>query len=264
MAIMAPNGKSRKSLTIAAFTALEVLRSRFLVVLGVAFLVILVLTWLAGAAAVTEAAAIRTALLASMLRLGAAFLLAIFVVSSIAREQSDKGNELILSLAIPRHAYFLGKLVGYSGVAIGIAALATVIVWLHARQAGALWWGASLAAELIIIVATSLLCMMTLSQVPAAIAAVAAFYLLARSIGSIQLMAHGPLRDPDAVSSVFIARLVDLLAVLLPDLYRFADTRWLLYGDGSPASLAPLLAQAAIYVVLLSAAGLFDLYRRNF
>jgi ABC-type Na+ efflux pump permease subunit len=186
------------------------------------------------------------------------------VVSSVAREQADKGSDLVLALAIPRRTYYLGKLTGYLLVSLGISAFATVLIILHAPPAPAAMWGTSLLAELAIIVAASLLCMMTLSQVPAATSAAAGFYLLARTMGAVQLIAHGPLRDPNSVSSAFMAKAVDALAFMLPDLYRFTDTRWLLYGEGSISTLTPLLLQALIYVALLGAAGLFDLYRRNF
>lgn len=261
---MAPNSIWRKSRRIAAFTALEAIRSRFLVVLGAVFLALLLLTELAGASAVTESGQIRSALLAALLRVAAVFLVALFVVSSVAREQADKGSDAVLSLAIPRHTYYFGKLFGYLAVALCIAALAGALIALHAPLASAAMWGVSLFAELAIVVAASLLCMMTLSQVPAAIAAVAGLYLLARVMGAVQLIAHGPLRDPSAVSSSFMAHAVDALAFMLPDLYRFTDTQWLLYGAQSVSVLAPLLLQSLIYVVLLGSAGLFDLYRRNF
>ena len=38
---------------------------------------------------------------------------------------------------------------------------------------------------------------------------------------------------------------------------------WLAYHGGGPETLAPVLAQTAIYVSLLSAMGLFDLYRKE-
>ena len=70
--------------------------------------------------------------------------------------------------------------------------------------------------------------------------------------------------DPGALSSRVIAWLVDGIAFLLPDLYRFTPSEWLAYNTGSVEALAPVLAQTAVYVTLLTGAALFDLYRKNF
>jgi len=51
--------------------------------------------------------------------------------------------------------------------------------------------------------------------------------------------------------------------LLLPHLDSFTRTEWLLYHTGSLAALAPIAAQTAIFVSLMAAAALFDLYRKN-
>ena len=38
---------------------------------------------------------------------------------------------------------------------------------------------------------------------------------------------------------------------------------WLVYHDGGAADLLAIAAQTAIYVALMAAAGLFDLYRKR-
>ena len=55
---------------------------------------------------------------------------------------------------------------------------------------------------------------------------------------------------------------IDALALLLPHLDRFTRGDWLVYHDGGVADLAGIAAQTAIYVALLAAAALFDLYRK--
>ena len=93
---------------------------------------------------------------------------------------------------------------------------------------------------------------------------VTGFYLLARTIDAIRLMARDPLTGTGTIVSDLIARLVDGLAYLLPDLGKFAHSDWLIYQTASGAEIALVLAQTGIYVGLLIAAGLFDLYRKNF
>lgn len=50
---------------------------------------------------------------------------------------------------------------------------------------------------------------------------------------------------------------------MLPRLDDFTRTDWLVYHSGGWAALGPLAAQTLIYLALLTAAALFDLYSRN-
>ena len=54
------------------------------------------------------------------------------------------------------------------------------------------------------------------------------------------------------------------LALAMPALDRMTDTAWLLQGAPGAAALSGLAGQAALYVVLIGAAAMFDLYRKNF
>src|SRR5207342_1355428 len=102
--------------------------------------------------------------------------------------------------------YYLGKLAGYAGLAVVAAAAATatlavpsVVTKLLALTGLVLHgspppsalplWGTSLACELFLIVSLTLFCTLTFAQIMPAVSFVAAFYLLARSIGAIRLIA---------------------------------------------------------------------------
>jgi hypothetical protein len=92
--------------------------------------------------------------------------------------------------------------------------------------------------------------------------AVLAFYLLARSISTIRLLGASPILESTAFSHRFMVWLTDAIAFVLPDLQRFTRTDWIVYGAGWQ-ELLPVLMQTVIYAVLLTAAGLFDLYRKD-
>lgn len=254
----------RQTKTIAGFTALEARRGRLLRLMAATLLAAFLLSEIAAAASVTESNAIRLAFLASTLRVAAVFVVAAFIAGSIAREQADKGSEMVLSLPLPRHVYYLGKLAGFAVIAVVIVVLYALLVALHSPFTQALLWAASLLCELLIIVAFTLLCSFTFAQVPVVLSAVAAFYLLSRTMEAIRLMSRGPLVDATEPSSRLIAAIVDGIAYVLPDLGRFTPTDWLVYQSGGIGELVGIAAQTAIYVTLLVAAGLFDLYRRNF
>lgn len=248
--------------TIARYTVLEALRSRLL------WLFVLAACGAAGLAgflqqlALTESNAVQAALLAAALRLASVFLLATFIVTSMTREAADKGLELLLALPMPRWAYLLGKLLGYAVLAAVPAVLFGALMALFAAPAQAALWALSLLGELWIVAAFSLLCAASLQQALPALAAASGFYVLARMLGSLQLLAHGP-QAGQAWPQQAMAGAIDVLALLLPRLDDFTRTEWLLYATGDLSALAGVAAQTAIYVALLAGCALCDFYRRN-
>ena len=255
---------ARQVRAIAGLTLLEALRGSLLWLVALILLAGLGLAELLGALAITETRQTQAAILGAVLRLAAVLVTSLFVITSVVREQNDKVLELYLSLPLPRAAYYLGKLAGFAACAGVAAALLGALLLVYAPPVQVLLWTLSLFAELLVVVAASLLALFTFSQVTVALSVVLAFYFLARGMGAIQLMSQGPLVDPGALSSRVIAGLVDGIAFLLPDLYRFTPSEWLAYGTGSVADLGLVLAQTAVYVTLLAGAALFDLYRKNF
>ena len=255
--------RESKILTIAYYTFLEATRNR-LVWLVVAFVVIgFGLAQFVSEIAITESASFQSSLLAAMLRFFAVFTIALFVITSMVREFDDKGLELVLSLPIPRYHYFLGKLLGFSALAVMTAVLCGATLLVHVPAGQVALWVISLSCELLIVTALSLLCLFTFSQVTLALCAVMAFYLLSRSIEAIQLMARNPIVSSDTWSQRLIEHFIDGIAYLLPDLARFTSSEWLVYHTGGPEDLVPIAMQCLVYLALLSGAALFDLYRKN-
>ncbi len=249
---------------IARLCLVEAWRTRFFVlVIAIGLLVSTIAAFLAALAA-TESDAVRAGTLGGGLRILAAAIFVLFVVNSMAREFREKGLELALSLPIDRTQYYLGKLLGFSLIAVLVATIcAAAAGWVTAWGA-ALAWSFALACELTILAALSLLVVMTFTQTPAALAVIGGVYILARAIAAFQLMGSGPLAPTGALSQQVINRVLDGLAFILPELHRFAASEWLIYGHVTLADLGAVFGQTVIYVPLLSAAALFDLWRRNF
>ena len=224
---------------IATQVLLEALRNRLAWVLAGLTALALGLAAFIGALTLTETVQVQTALSAALLRICAVFLVAGMVVTSMAREAADKGQEMLLALPVPRAAYLFGKLGGFALAAAIPALLFGALALLVAPALPAFVWTVSLLCELWIVAAFALLCALGIGNTLAALAATLAFYLLSR-IGTI-----------------------DVVSALLPRLDRFTRAEWLVYGDAGLAQLAPVLGQSAIYVALLGAAALFDLYRKN-
>lgn len=248
--------------TIARYTLLEALRNRLLWLLLLMAAGAVAVSGFLNELALTESRQLQAALLGAVLRLAAVFLVATFVVTSMARESSDKGLELLMALPLPRAVYLFGKLAGFGALALLPALLFGALGLFFAPPAQAALWAFSLLCECWIVAAFSVLCMLTLSQVLPALAAAFAFYLLARVIAALQLLGHGAASVQSASQQALNAG-IDALALLLPHLDQFTRSDWLVYHSGGTAELAAIAVQTAIYVTLLAAAALFDLHRKH-
>jgi hypothetical protein len=253
--------KLNAPLTIARYTLLEAAHNRFGALLALVVLCGFLGAQFVGELAITESRQVQAALLGVFLRLVLVFVVGLFVITSISREFNDKIVELMFSLPLPRAGYYTGKLMGYGAVAVLAALPALLLVLLFTEPAGALLWGLSLALELMLAVAVALLFAFAFTQVTLAFTAFAGFYLLARVIEAIRLMAEQPVAAGPA--HAWLARLVEAIAYLLPDLDRFTRGEWLAYPGLYWADLGAVAIQTGIYLALLTGVALFDLYRRN-
>jgi ABC-type Na+ efflux pump permease subunit len=217
-----------------------------------------------GDLAITEHRITQVSVLGAFLRLSAVVIVTMFVVSSTVRELQDKTLEMILAMPIHRSSYYLGKLTGFIHVSAIIAAIFSTILLLYASADQVMIWGISLFFELILVVAMGLVMLFTFKQIPAAVTGVFVIYAASRSATSIYLMSKYPIISHTTISQKFMDGFVEFLTWLLPDLHRFTQTEWLAHGTGSIGLLMPVITQAIIYLVFLSAIALFDFYRKNF
>jgi len=221
-------------------------------------------TFFVEALAITEGTRIRAGIYASAMRLACVFIAGLYVLVSVAREFNDKGLDVLLALDLPRSQYVLGRLAGFVAIAASIAVVAALpLAWLAAPAAAAQWM-ISLGLELAIVVALALFCIMAFNQLTPAASFVLAFYLLARSLTAIRLMGAHPLAGGDTLSHQVIQYTVEALALVMPALDAWTQTAWLVNEPASWSTLAQLAGQSALYVTLLAAATIFDLYRKNF
>lgn len=253
----------RSAFTIARFLLLEAMRDRFTLLIIAGLMLASLVAIFVGELAITESAGMQAAILAFTLRLFAVFTLSLFIISSMLRELNDKGFELILSHPVNRATYYLGKFSGYAIIALLVTLCATACITVFIPGNNLLFWALSLYCELLIVASLSLLCLFTLNNITQAFTVVAGFYLLARSIQTIQLISGAPILDQQSMSHQFMQAVIGLLAYIIPDLQRFTQTDWLLYGLSDSADIFTVVIQTLIYVILLSTAGLFDLYRKE-
>ena len=124
-------------------------------------------------------------------------------------------------------------------------------------------WALSLLCEQLLMACFSFLCVLTFANVAWCVLLVMAFYLLARSMETLQLLSASPLLTADGAFPEVMYLLVNAVSLLLPDLHAFTRSDWLLYGI-EWNDVTVVVTQTLIYLVVLASAALFDLYRKNF
>jgi Cu-processing system permease protein len=253
----------RQIFILANYVIVEALRTRFFIVITILLAIGFGLALFLGQIAIIEGQSIQSSLLAAFLRISAIYVVSLFVITSVVREFNDHTIMLWFSLPIPRSVYFFGKLSGFFSVACVITVFFSAILILYANIQQVGLWAISLLCELLIVTTVSMLCVLTFHQTIQAFSAVLGFYILARSIDAIQLMTYSPLLNSDSWSDQFVNGLTRLLATLLPNFENFTPSEWLVYNTGNWENLSPIIVQTMIYVTLLIAMSLFDLYRKN-
>lgn len=253
----------RQIRTLAIYVIQEALLTRFFAVILILLLLGFGLTAFLGQVAIIERQGIQCSLLAAFLRLSAIYVMSLFVITSMVREFNGHMLFLWLSLPMRRSTYFLGKLVGFILVFSCVALIFSSALLVYAPYEQVILWGISLWCELLIVTCVSFFCVLTMHQMLQAFSTVVGFYIVARSIEAIQLMAQSPLNSSDLWQDKLIDGLIQLLAMLLPNLERFTQTGWLVYHSGGFNDLLMVAGQTVIYVILLIMMSLFDLYRKN-
>ncbi len=251
-------------LAISRYAFLEVRRTRLLPLLVFALCGVFALAFFVSELAVTESLRMQTTFYAAAARLAAVFIVVVHVLGSMTREFDDKGLDVLLALDLPRSHYILGKLGGFLAIGAVAGALASApLVWM-AQPAAAAQWGMALVLELSVVIAFALFCVVTFGQFMPSAAAVLAFYVLARSLTAIRLMSANPISGADTLSHEAGRWMVEGLALITPALDQWPQTAWLIDTSTSWNTVALLLLEATLYVVLLTAAAMVDFHRRNF
>ena len=253
----------QKIVTLARFTLLEALRTRLLWLFLIALAAVYGAGYFAQELAITESARVQIVFSATASRLVAVFVLSLFILTTVVREFNDKGLELTLSFDLRRADYILGRLLGFALIALAMALLAGLPQLILAPLSAALQWSCALALELALIAALSLFCVMTFTQLMPAASFVAGFYLLARSLSAIRLISDTSVVGYNVHSREVMGWLVDALALVLPALDRFSQSAWLVDSAAGWSAVGACAVQAALYTTLLTAAAMFDFYRRN-
>jgi ABC-type transport system involved in multi-copper enzyme maturation permease subunit len=255
---------SNRIATIGRYTVLEALRTRLPALTAVSIGLIFVASFFVREISITESARLQTSFYAGIARFAMFFLAALHVIASISREFHEKGLDMALALDLPRSHYVLGKLAGFLAIAAALAVAAGIPLLNLAGWEAAAQWSLSLALELAIVASLSLFCVVTFASLMPAASFVLAFYVLARTLTAVRLIGGNPVSGADALSHQVMRGLVEALALVVPPLDRWTRTEWLVDQTGSWTALAAIAGHTLVFGIVITAAAVFDMHRRNF
>lgn len=216
------------------------------------------------ALAPTDGASHRIAFYAATARLGLLVSFCLPIIVHTVRDAEQGWFEMLLSRALPRSALVLARYAGHAIAGVVLAIVACLPLCAAVSPSTAFAWGFALGCELALMGAVALTAALGLRHVTLAFGAVLAFYALARSSATITRLAQDPLAAGGGPFDTWVARGVDGLGLLVPDLARYAETAWLLYGSVDAAALVAIAGQSVLYVCLALTVGCIDFARRNF
>jgi len=254
---------NKTAFCIAKFTALEVFHNRILWLALSSAIIAIGLGLFGHSLAITESWHIQTSFMSASLRFFAILIVCLVVVTTLSRELNDKSLEMVLSLAIKRSTYYFGKLLGFSFIIFSLAIFFGVCMLIATPFDNTLIWTLSLFCELFLVMCFSLLCAMTIRQIPIAIVTVLGFYFLTRTIGSAILMMNASLQITTSAANSMMSTVLQSISVVIPDLSHFTNSDWLIYGDANWHTLSAILLQTFIYSFLIISASLIDFYRKS-
>lgn len=250
---------------LVTYVLMAALRDRLIVSLAILVIVGSSIAVFIGSSAVVEKALFAAVFTAAGLRFAGVAGLVLFVVFYLRRAFDTKDVEFLLARPLSRTGFLLSHAAAFSVLAVfmaGAVVLAVAVLLPEGAGSGALLlWGASLAAEFVIMANAALFFSMVLSSAVGGVMAAGALYVLARLMGEILGILDTAQELPfySLLSTVMKA-----VSLIVPRLDLMGQTSWLLYGAGGGIGLSFVLAQGVIYTAFLVCAALVDLTRRQF
>lgn len=246
---------------LARYTWIQAWRSRWPLLALATVVVALVCGVFFASLAITESTATFVAITAAAARIIGVCALSFFVIALVMRDRQERALESLLALPVSRGHYYLGRWLGMVLLAASQVLLLAPLIWSTTPAVAGNAWLVAYGCELIIVGSFSLLCAITLRQLPLALFATLGFYALARSVAALVAMASHPVLPDQGVASAAVLWLAQSIAAVLPDL-SYAASASLVY-DAEGYGVSAMLMQTLIYTAMLVGAGLVDMYRRE-
>lgn len=249
--------------TLAQYSLYEGWRGHVFLTSVLLVLICAALAEFSGLLVLTDTWQTRVAIYAFTARISLVSVIAIYVINSLIRDRIDKQTEWHLSIDSPRYAYLYGRVTGFLVTGLLMAIVTGIYPLLYAQNMDVLLWLSSLYAEIAVVIMLAVFIAVTFNNSVLGFITAGAFYILARNIGNFILISQSPVLEGENETVNIASRIIETVHYVIPDFWQYADSRWLLYGDGSLAGLSAILVEALIFSLLLLFAASIDLYRKN-
>lgn len=186
--------------------------------------------------------------------------LTIFIAFHVQRMFETREIEAVLSRALSRTKFILAYWIGFSVLAVFLAAIFAALILVFAGAGpGPLLWAGTLMAECIIVVAVAIFAGLMLERATSTVLFTVGFYALSRLSGFFIAVRKNIAED----GSEAINRVLDVITLFIPRLDLFAQTKWLVYAP-APSEMSFAGAQALLFLALILSAAMYDLSRKEF
>ena len=249
------------------YILITAVRDRFVAAIVLALLSAVLSAALLGSSAVAEGQALALAFAGEGVRVILVLGLITFISFHVRRLHETREIEAILARPIARWTLVLACFAAYSVIALALAVLATPLLalLLGAGGLGLAEWQISMMLECLLVVGLALFAAMALESATAAVLVALGFYLLGRSAAVFRAIADagtGAL-DQDYLN-LGAYWVTEAIALVMPRLDLFGQSRWLVYGPGGGWGLSEMAVQTLIFAPLLLAATIRDLNAKRF
>ncbi len=246
---------------IASYTLMEAFRNRLLYIIAIFIALTIGAALFAGGLSIIEVNETQSQIMGLIYRFGSVIICSLLVISGANREFNDKNHELILSTAVTRTQYFIGKLLGYYLIGFFVCLAIAIILLFFAGFMATVAWTTSLFAEIIIMTTSALMFATIINNLTLSIILQFGFYILSRSMGAIVMMANSS--PTDSAANGVIGNMIEAISYVTPQLHKFANSDWLTGNISDFSSISFILLQTLIFSALLIAVSIFDFSRKN-
>jgi ABC-type transport system involved in multi-copper enzyme maturation permease subunit len=221
-----------------------------------------------GSASIIEQDQFVVTYIAGGVRLLSLIGLVLFVVFYTRKSFDAREVEFLLTRPISRLSFVLSHMTAFTLLSLFAAVFVAILVLIFSRSGagpdGILLWSAGIFLEFVIVSNTAFFFSMVLSSPVSAGLSTLGFYVLARMMGGLLIIA-----DSNDLSGTFdvhkgLSYVMQLVAVFVPRLDLLVQTNWLMYGGVGLSDWLMVILQGGVFLALIATATIIDLKRRQF
>lgn len=252
------------SATFVRYLLKAAIRDRLLISFSAALVVAASLALFLGSSSVIESGQFALVYMSSSLRIMCVVALSLAIAFMIRRGFDMHEVEFILARPISRLTYVLSHAVAFLIIALVMGGTIVLLLSLQGMSfssEGYIHWAVGFLLELAVVAMATMFFSFVLSSAVASVMAVFGYYMLARLNGELlgivdSGMVDGLLWLP--------SKIIQLALVIAPRFDLYGQSEWLIYGFQESYTLAFLVANALLFMVLLVLGTMIDFVRREF